>query len=106
MEKLRIYYSFKGNGISFGTKAGDYDILKSLFPEAQPAMSIFVEYDRKTDFKNYHAQLENYIFPALAGFPKAEDLKKISTVEFLLLPGFKVTHTINNYDKEVQLIRG
>lgn len=106
MEKLRIFYSFKGNGISFGTKAGDYDILKATFPETQPAMSVFVEYDRKSNFKNYHAQLENYIFPALAGFPSPEDLKKIKTVEFILLPGFTVTYTIKNHDKEVQSIRG
>ena len=45
-----------------------------MFPEAQPAKSVFVEYDIRSDFKDYHAQLENYIFPAIAGFSKPEDL--------------------------------
>lgn len=103
MEKLRIYYSFKGNGISFIVKPSDYDILKTSFPEAQPARSIFVEYERKSDFRNYHAQLENYIFPAIAGFAKSEDLKKIKLIEFSIMPQFEITYTINNYDQEVQL---
>ena len=96
MDKLRIYYRFKGNGISFVVKPSDYDILKATFQEAQPAMSVFIEYDRSSGFQNYHAQLENYIFPALVGFPKQDDLKKIKTVEFIVTPKFEVTYTINN----------
>ena len=106
MEKLRIYYRYKGNGISFVVKPSDYDILKSTFQDAQPAMSVFIEYDRSSGFQNYHAQLENYIFPALVGFQKSEDLNKIKTVEFILTPQFEVTYTINNYEQEVQLVRG
>lgn len=106
MEKLRIYYRFKGNGIVFGSAASDYDKLKVAFPNAQPAKSIFVEYDMRSDFRNFHAQLENYIFPALAGFPKPEDLKNIKKAEFILMPDEKITYTINNYEQEVQLICG
>jgi hypothetical protein len=106
MEKLRIYYSFKGNGISFSLLPSDCNLLKDAFPEAQPAMGIFVQYDIRSDFRNYHAQLENYIFPAIAGLPKMEDLKKISVVEFIKTPGRIVTYEINNYEQEVQPIPG
>ncbi len=106
MEKLRIYYRFKGNGIIFGSAASDYDVLKKAFPDAQPAKSVFVEYDMKSDFRKYHAQLENYIFPALAGFRKAEDLKNIKTIDFILTPDFTVTYTINNYEQQVQSVHG
>ena len=108
MEKLTIYYRFKGNGILFGPTSYDYETLKTVFSNAQPAKSIFVEYDWRSDFKNYHAQLENYIFPAIAGFPKAEDLKKIKTVEFMITPGRIVTYTINNniYEPEIQPVCG
>ncbi|MBL7816604.1 MAG: hypothetical protein JNL70_16405 [Saprospiraceae bacterium] len=108
MDKLTIYYSFKGNGILFGPTSYDYESLKKLFPNAQPAKSIFVEYDRQSDFKNYHAQLENYIFPAIAGFPVSEDLKKIKVIEFMMTPGRTVTYTIKNniYEQEIQPICG
>jgi hypothetical protein len=102
MEKLRIYYRFKGNGIIFGSAASDYDLLKKNFPTSQPAKSVFVEYDIKSDFRKYHAQLENYIFPALAGFQKAEDLKNIKKVDFILTPEFTVTYTINNHEPQSQ----
>ena len=94
MEKMRIYYSYKGNGIVFGTYEGDYKRLKSDFPNAQPARSITIEYDRQSNFKDYHPQLENYILPALTGFPKLEDLKQIKTVQFILTPEMVVTYTI------------
>jgi hypothetical protein len=106
MEKLQIFYSFKGNGIVFGFLPTDYENLKKAFSDAQPAMSIFVQYDIRSDFKNYHAQLERFIFPALAGFPKVEDLKKIKLVEFVKTPGRTVTYSINNYEQEVQPLLG
>ena len=106
MEKLRIYYRFKGNGIVFISGASDYDNLKSTFPDAQPAKSVFVEYDWRSDFKNYHAQLENYIFPALAGFPKSENLKNIKQVDFILMPDEKIAYSINNYEPEIQFVCG
>ena len=106
MDKLRIYYRFKGNGIIFGSAASDYELLKKTFPNAQPAKSVFVEYDMKSDFRKYHAQLENYIFPALAGFSKSEDLKNIKTIDFILTPEFKVTYTINNHESQIQPVHG
>ena len=106
MEKLRIYYRFKGNGIVFVVAANDYDMLKSFFPKAQPAKSVFVEYDMRSDFRNYHAHLEHYVFPALAGFPISENLKNIKKVDFILMPDEKVTYTINNYEPEIQSVCG
>jgi hypothetical protein len=102
MEKLRIYYSVKGNGILFGFLPPQLEEFKKIFPDAQPAKGIFVQYDIRSDFKNYHAQLESFIFPALVGFPTTEDLKRIKMVEFFKTPDNVVTYTINNYEQEVQ----
>ena len=106
MEKLRIYYSYKGNGISFGLLPSDYEALKAAFPEAQPATSVFVQYDISSNFKNYHAHLENYIFPTMVGFFKLEDLKKIKVVEFMKTPERIVTCEINNYEQKIQSVLG
>lgn len=106
MEKLRIYYSYKGNGISFGLLPSDFEALKMAFPDAQPALSVFVQYDINSNFKNYHAQLENFIFPTMAGFFKQDDLKKIKIVEFIKTPERIVTYEIKNYEQEVQSIHG
>ena len=106
MDKLRIYYRFKGNGVIFITSSGDYDKVKQRFPNANPAKSIFVEYDRNTDFSNYHQQLEHYIFPVLMGSLSPANLKEIKKVEFILMPDEKLTYTINNYEPEVQPVCG
>ena len=94
MEKLTIRYNYRGNGVAFEIKWRDLTQLKSLFPDAQPAESIFVEYGMQSGFEKYHAQLENYIFPALAGFADTNDLKKIKTVEFVKVPEGIVTYKI------------
>ena len=68
MEKLRIIYNYRGNGIGFEIKWRDQLDLKKNFPSAQPAEGIFIQYDIKSDFVNYHPNLENYVLPALVGF--------------------------------------
>ncbi len=103
MEKLKIYYGVQGNGIVFGFMPSDYDIFKQYFPDAKPAKRIFVEYDIKSNFEQYHAQLENYIFPALVGLSDFKDLRKIKSVDFIKTPEYEITYTINQKnDKEVQ----
>lgn len=94
MEKLTIRYGYKGNGVGFEIKYRDLITLKALFPDAQPAEGIFVEYGMKSGFENYRPQLENYIFPALVGFLNPEDLKKIKTVEFEKMPEGIITYKI------------
>ena len=69
-------------------------MLKDLFPDAQPAESIFIEYGMQSGFEKYRMQLENYIFPALVGFAHTDDLKKIKTVEFVKMPEGTVTYKI------------
>lgn len=107
METLQIQYGVQGNGMTFTLGWSGYRLVKELFPNAQPAKRIFVEYDMKTDFEHNHAHLEKYVFPALLGFPDEKELKKIKTIEFVKTPGFIVTHTIKqNYEQEIQLIPG
>ncbi len=106
MEKLQIDYSFKGNGILFVLSPIELENFKRNFPEAQPAISVFVQYDIKSDFRNYHAQLESYIFPVLVGLPKREDLKKIKHIDFIFTRTQTVTYTIDNYEQKVQPVRG
>ena len=104
MEKLTIRYNYRGNGVAFEIKWRDLLILKDLFPDAQPAESIFIEYGMQSGFEKYRLQLENYIFPALTGFAHTEDLKKIKTVEFVKMPEgtviYKIEQTYEQLHKE------
>ena len=79
--------------------------IKEMFPDARPPKSIFVTYDWRTDFANYHANLEKYIFPALMGFVDDQDLKRFKTIEFIKTPEKTVTYTIEQ-NEEKQLIFG
>ena len=112
MEKIIIYYGIQGNGIKFNMGPKHYKAVKELFPDAQPAKGVFIEYDFRTNFADYHPQLERYVFPALIGTPNDADLKKIEYVEFMLMPGSIVTYTIgksktiNENEPKEQLVFG
>jgi hypothetical protein len=105
MEKIQIEYGVQGDGMTFGLRQRDYDIIKKMFPDAQPPDSIFVVYDMRTDFTNYHANLEKYIFPALMGFRDDEDLKKFKKIEFVRMPEERVTYTIEQNEQNEQKIQ-
>ena len=106
MEKIQIYYGVQGDGMTFGLRQRTYDAIKEMFPDARPPMSIFVIYDWRTDFANYHANLEKYIFPALMGFVNDQDLKRFKTIEFIKTPEKTVTYTIEQHEPENELIPG
>ena len=99
MEKIQIYYGVQGDGMTFLLEWDDSIALKAKFPDAQPPKSIFVTYDWRLDFANYHANLEKYIFPALMGLQNDEDLKQFKTIEFVKMPEEKVTYTIEQNPK-------
>ncbi len=102
MEKITIYYGIQGNGISFGLASKHYKAIKELFPDAQPAKGVFVEYDMRSNFADYHPQLERYVFPALIGATNDADLRKIERVEFILTPDMVLTYTIEQTKKQSQ----
>ena len=106
MEKLQIYYGIQGDGMTFNLMPSVSRALKKKFPDSQPPESIFVVYDWRVDFANYHANLERYIFPALMGLKNDEDLKQFKTIEFVKTPEEVVTYTIeqnnNQNDQKVQ----
>ena len=105
MEKLQIEYGVQGDGMTFGLRSSDQRVLEKMFPDAQPPESIFVIYDWRVDFVNYHANLEKYIFPALMGLKNDEDLKKIKKIEFVKMPENKVTYTIEQNEQNDQEIQ-
>ena len=112
MKKIKIYYGTQGNGMTFRMALGDYDAIKAQFPDAQPAKRVFVEYDFRTNFADYHPHLERYVFPALVGLANAADLEKIERIEFVETPELKVTYIIEQNKKqhqnesEIQLVLG
>jgi hypothetical protein len=107
MEKIQIRYGIQGNGMTFRLSLDHYKMIQKMYPKAQPAKGIFVEYDIKSDFVQHHAHLEKYIFPALLGFPQEEELQKIKKIEFVKTPELIVTYTIEqNYEQEKQPLLG
>ena len=112
MEKITIYYGIQGNGVSFGLDTDDYDAIKRAFPDAQPSMGVFVEYDFRTNFADYRPHLERYVFPTLVGVANPTDLKKFERIEFVKTPGLTVTYVIeqnkkqHHYEQEEQFVLG
>ena len=110
MEKITIYYGIQGNGMSFGLAEKHYKAIKEHFPNAQPAKGVFISYDIRTNFADYHPHLERYVFPALVGVADDADLKKFGHIEFIKTPEMIVTYTIeqnqNQHDQKVQPILG
>ena len=106
MDKLTIHYGIQGNGITFGLTHDDYIKVKKLLPQAQPAKSVFVEYDFRSNFKDYRPQLERYVFPTLVGTYEETDLKQFKHIEFVKTPEMIVTYTIEpntpQYDSQIQ----
>ena len=100
MEKIQIYYGVQGDGMTFGLLPSAQRAIKKMFPDSQPPKSIFVVYDWRVDFANYHAHLEKYIFPALMGFMDENDLKQFKTIEFVKTPEEQVTYTIEQNNKQ------
>lgn len=112
MEKIKIYYGTQGNGMTFRMALHNYDAIKAQFPDAQPAKGVFVEYDFRANFADYHPHLERYVFPALVGLANAADLEKIERIEFIKTPEMTLTYTIESSKKqhqneqEIQLVLG
>jgi hypothetical protein len=103
MEKIRIDYAIQGNGINFVLSLDDYNAIKKLYPDAQPSKGVFVQYDMRSNFAEYHPQLEKYVYPALVGFANEEDLKTIKRIEFVHGIKQKVTYIIeNNYEQKAE----
>ena len=100
MEKITIYYGIQGNGMAFRLAVGDYRAIKEQFADAQPSKGIFVEYDFRTNFADYHPHLERYVFPAIVGLANTTDLEKIKRIEFVKTPGLTLTHTIDQTEKQ------
>jgi len=94
MDTLTIYYGVQGNGIRFGLPTDEYKMLRKQFPNAQPSKGVFVEYDMRVNFAEYHPHLEQYVFPALVGMPNTSDLKIFKRVNFVQTPEMIVTYTI------------
>ena len=102
MEKITIYYGTQGNGMTFRMDLDDYKAIKEQFADAQPAKGVFVEYDFRTNFADYHPHLERYVFPALVGLANTADLETIKRIEFIKTPGMTLTHTIEQNKKQNQ----
>jgi hypothetical protein len=110
MEKIIIHYGIQGNGMRFNLSLGSYKAIKMLFPDAQPAKGLFVEYDFRTNFAEYHPHLENYVFPALLGLANQNDLKTIRRIEFVRTlkgePTYIIEQKQSEKDSKIQPVSG
>jgi len=86
------------DGLTFSLTPSLRELIRKLFPDSHPANRIFVAYDTRSDFEEQYEQLEPYIYPALLGINKEEDLKKINEIEFVDTQSGAVLHTVNPGD--------
>ncbi len=94
METIKINVNKQMDGYSFSIAPSLRQLIKNWFPNAHPANNIFVAYDTKSDFESYYGKLESYIYPALLGMDKQDDLnKKINEIIFIDTQTGNVLHS-------------
>jgi hypothetical protein len=98
MYAIRISVNKQMDGLTFSITPSLRAFIKKLFPNSHPANRIFVAYDTKSDFEDQYKRLETYIYPALLGLDKADDLKKINEIEFIDTQSGAVLHKVNPSD--------
>ena len=98
MNAIRINVNKQMDGLTFSLTPSLRAFIKRLFPNSHPANIIFVAYDTKSDYIDQYKRLETYIYPALLGLDKADDLKKINEIEFVDTQSGAVLHKVNPGD--------
>ena len=94
MEAIKISVNKQMDGYTFSIAPSIRQLIKSWFPNAHPANSIFVAYDTKSDFELYYGKLEHFIYPALLGVDNQNDLNmKVDEIQFVDTQTGKVLHT-------------
>lgn len=83
MNSIKINVNKQMDGYSFSITPSIRNLIKKLFPNANPANNIFVGYDTKSDFEIYVGRLESYIYPALLGIEDENDLDKLDEIQFI-----------------------
>lgn len=72
------------DGYTFSIAPSIRQLIRSWFPNAQPANTIFFAHDTKSDFELYHGKLESYIYLALLGIDNQNDLNnKVDEIQFV-----------------------
>jgi hypothetical protein len=95
MQTIKINVNKHMDGYTFCLMPPFRELIKSWFPNAYPANTIFVAYDTNSNFEPYIKHLENYIYPALLGIEKQSDLNdKVSEILFIDSQTNKVLHKI------------
>lgn len=71
------------DGLNFSLSPSSLKKLKSIFPDAAPINSIFVNSDNYVDFKEYIGRIEDHLFPILLGISNDKTLKKRAKIRFV-----------------------
>lgn len=95
MEAIRIQVNKQLDGYTFSIAPSIRQLIRSWFPNAHPANNIFVSYDIKSEFEQYYANLEQYIYPALLGIENQKVLnEKVDEIHFVDTQSGKVLHSL------------
>lgn len=94
MESIKISVNKQMDGYTFSIAPSIRQLIKSWFPDAHPANTIFVNYDIKSDFELHYGNLERYIYPALLGIDNQKELnQKIDEIQFIDTQTGKLLHS-------------
>jgi len=94
MAAIRINVNKQMDGYTFSIAPSIRQLIKSWFPNAHPANTIFVSYDTKSDFEHHYGKLEGYIYPALLGVDNQSELnQKVDVIQFVDTQTGKILHT-------------
>lgn len=96
MEAIKINVYKQMDGYSFSLTPSIRKMIRTLFPNSNPANGIFVAYDTNSEFEKYYGNLEHSIFPALLGISNQSDLKKkVDEILFVDTQTGNVLHKVN-----------
>jgi hypothetical protein len=95
MEALKINVNKQLDGYAFSIGPSVRKKLKSWFPNAYPANSLFLSYDIKSDFNLPFDKFEVNIFPVLFGVGDQKELKK--KVDEILFVDSQTGHVLHKH---------
>jgi hypothetical protein len=81
MDRIKIYVNRQLDGYTFSLTPSMRNIVKRMFPDANPANNIFVAYETQSDVKSFGVRLKNLILPGLLGTENIKTNIKISFVD-------------------------
>jgi len=83
MSAIKIRVNKQLDGFTFAILPSVREFVKTLFPGAHPANTLFISYDTASGFDMLQNGLEKQIYPMLLGVDRERLRKEVTEIEFI-----------------------